>query len=1152
MKPTIEILISSPVSGSEAAALRDLVSALQPPALILSNFELVLASSSREIDFVVITEQRAELIELKHFTCPVKGTANGHWELEVSPQVFEPYTGPNPWEQAASAKMALSDAMREFARNRKEMPRPTRRQYFEEVDASVTIYPKLLVGSRLWKGNFKAFVRSFPDTLQALTSCPLPVQPSWKIDHWRVFALEHLGLRPATLQSAIDVCVFAAQDEINEYLARLRRPALAPLLDGQSGELVGEAVIQKLCGAGDVVLLGRSGLGKSFHLEHLRRALPEGEIPVLLNAGCYQGDLNRAIYKSIGQYTRLSPGELVDAINRIGSRSVIIVDGWPNDLRRSADLADNLAAFKVRYGARLVTAAQSRPLHPLFAQTTEIQLAPLRDEHKVAIFAFHAGQRIERSLEGSLDPFSTAFDLAIAGRSQCAGPMAQTQSELYDAYLRCILPSAAARSLLRRLACFMGDEFKPVLPISELERIAETFARDSDISISFVDDVVKCRALSVGGDVVCFEHDLLKDFLRAQQLLRETDPSCLISKLHEPRYCELSGFVASLLTEQSILERLLVHATAGLLTRAFRGFLNERAKTFVRAECERFLEGCRDAMTRTTIAPIVGTSENGKRWVSSAEVLQPLCASGLEHNICEVITENLDDPELQNRFIELLQLGEWALKDACLRAGREYGVKSIAIWRELLRKDIFCSHEGPRCPLLLMCHLIRQNLMFSRRTGDEFPLRTALLTRLQEHTIGNLGILILAFDLRYREAACAGDTLEVAREAWDTGNPILQMEALDLLHSNADSIRKAGRESETIAIDLLEKCDVSKNIMLSTQWCAARSCFEGFEIDLNLDIAVQEFRNVLAVADAGDDPLYQFNRESDPTLTFEQFIAGWASSFIGKIFEEVFQGLYYEAYDSLSDEEKGRILVLALSGKEPVSLFTSWYLSQLIELRPKGVEQILARYGSRIDADNVWPQESVEAFTLANEAWAGFGSGPIPYGEISSDDHRAWAIIGELIFWIRRGMTPENAGRIKFLSNELLSVPAAIPDVMRRLAPFRKWTDRGAMSAEIVKHFREPIRKALEKSLEGGGPFTSVFPGAEFFRDEIILETIRLLADIGSHETITQLRLLADDARHGKAAICAIEDIEKRLVAGRLAAREALDGPQKLMSPGLC
>src|SRR5438132_2466905 len=142
MKPTIEILIGAPVTGSEAAALGNLVSLLQPPALVLVNFEVQNRGTSRQIDFLAVTSQRAELIELKEITAPVRGGVNGPWQIETAPGVFVPYTGPNPWVQARDAKFALSDAMHAFAK-RASVPPPAQKTFFKQFDACVAVYPRI-------------------------------------------------------------------------------------------------------------------------------------------------------------------------------------------------------------------------------------------------------------------------------------------------------------------------------------------------------------------------------------------------------------------------------------------------------------------------------------------------------------------------------------------------------------------------------------------------------------------------------------------------------------------------------------------------------------------------------------------------------------------------------------------------------------------------------------------------------------------------------------------------------------------------------------------------------------------------------------------------------------------------------------------------
>jgi len=122
---------------------------------------------------------------------------------------------------------------------------------------------------------------------------------------------------------------------------------------------------------------------------------------------------------------------------------------------------------------------------------------------------------------------------------------------------------------------------------------------------------------------------------------------------------------------------------------------------------------------------------------------------------------------------------------------------------------------------------------------------------------------------------------------------------------------------------------------------------------------------------------------------------------LGKIFEDIFQGAYYEAYQLLPEEEKRKLLILALQDTH-VGLFTDWCMRQLCKIGCGDAQDVLRRYGSRIDPETFSSQDCVECFSMANEAWAKIAGELISYREISSPDHQVWAIIGELIFWAKR------------------------------------------------------------------------------------------------------------------------------------------------------
>ena len=127
------LLVGEPLSGHEARFLRKLYAELEPiGALVLANFH----AGEYQIDFVVVTESLAAILELKHLPQPVFGRQNGQWMVEDQSGRRVPYPGSNPWPQTLQQKYALSDEMRRYKGD------PTRR-FFTEFDAYVCIDPKI-------------------------------------------------------------------------------------------------------------------------------------------------------------------------------------------------------------------------------------------------------------------------------------------------------------------------------------------------------------------------------------------------------------------------------------------------------------------------------------------------------------------------------------------------------------------------------------------------------------------------------------------------------------------------------------------------------------------------------------------------------------------------------------------------------------------------------------------------------------------------------------------------------------------------------------------------------------------------------------------------------------------------------------------------
>ena len=1132
MKPTIEILISSPLSGSEASALRDLAVSLKAPALIFANFEVSSGSSSQQIDFVVITESRAELIELKQITAPVRGGINGLWEIETSPGLFVPYSGPNPWEQAKTAKLVLSDAMRKYAKGHPEVPKPAKPRYFEQFDASVSVYPILVPGSQVFQGNFKAWVRSFPDTVECLNSCHL--ESTWAIKHWRNFAIDYLRLQPASLAEAINATVFQAHQAVDEYALRLRHTSIAPLLTNDDRELVGQKVIDALRSSTSMLLLGRSGLGKSFHLDHYRRVCFEfDEIPVLLQARYYHRDLKRAIHKSIGPYTRQSPAELLNAAKQLGKRPVLIVDGLnecSEDLQ--VDLGNDLSAFQLNYDARLVAASQTVPTHEFFGSLRKIELDPLRDCHKQAIFSFHTGKQDNGIPTLWYEQLATAYDLALAGRCQYEGTVAESRCELYKAYIRSVVPSLSARTVLRRLACYMGEHFKPALSFSDFEHIAEMHIKELGLNLSIADELLKSPILAVDREAVAFEHDLLKDYFRSEHFLREVDPAHLSTRLDEPRYAGLIEFVLPALTDELLIQEILLKSGVEILRAAFRGSLGKAAQTIVRTLCQMLLVVCRDSLHDLTVKAWIGERNDNQPFVSGARLENNAYASDTAQKLLSVIAVNLDDTLLQDAFLELLSVGEWALKEAAEHTGREHGVKAKAVLRELVRGELICSNSsGPVHPFIFLFREVRDKQALGARQLGVSPIREPLLRMVGEGSAGMLALLILLRDLCICDSIDCADVLNVARQAWRTDIFNIQMETLHFIRCNARAIRDLGGDAEAAAIEMLDTFEVQENLVLSSLWFECRSSFSGFDTGIDVESALGEFRQILQAADKKDDPVFQLDKECEPNLTYQESLGNRASSALGKIFEHVFQGVYYDAYLSLSQDEMRKLLILALENSA-MGFLTDWYLSELCKVGCEGAENVLVKFGSRIDPKSFCPQDTISCYLMAHEAWAQLASEPIPYSDDFSEDHRVWAIVGELIFWLNWKIE-EAPGRISILCSELADHPNGVPDVFQQIEASNKLQPRMPALKSLFANFKDAIRQALHQSLQCEGSLTSLFWNSPTRSVELFRWTISTLGEIGNCESIQLLQPWTEDRVYGSDAIRAIERIQLRNISSR-------------------
>jgi hypothetical protein len=303
------------------------------------------------------------------------------------------YPGENPWVQASKAKYLLSDLMFEFAYKTAGVPRPLNQAFYREFDASVCIFPQIDPASQLTKGNFKAYVRGYPDCLSAIKSRSIP--SNWRIPEWRRFAVDVLGLRPVTLKQSIDQGALTASDLLDDYRKQLATSLRSlPPIQITEDEEYGEKLVEKLFRPENILLLGPSGCGKSFHLKHfLNRLVNRDEIPILVQAKHYAGlGIPNLIQRSVAVHYRGPAKDFLEACNLAGQRIVLIVDAMNEcPTVHLEELSDELKAFVVQSQGRLIVSGHDASQTPSDAIKTTIMMKPLTLSQKRAIYACYAG-----------------------------------------------------------------------------------------------------------------------------------------------------------------------------------------------------------------------------------------------------------------------------------------------------------------------------------------------------------------------------------------------------------------------------------------------------------------------------------------------------------------------------------------------------------------------------------------------------------------------------------------------------------------------------------------------------------------------------------------------------------------------------------------
>jgi hypothetical protein len=503
--------------------------------------------------------------------------------------------------------------------------------------------------------------------------------------------------------------------------------------------------------------------------------------------------------------------------------------------------------------------------------------------------------------------------------------------------------------------------------------------------------------------------------------------------------------------------------------------------------------------------------------------------SSYDRILCTVIARNLNVASIKTGFLALLDTTEQHLKKAVQNAAAEARFRYNPVWNETVRAyGGILNHGRMKLPCSAVLTDIRNAAMSPRRSLEALAIQGELLERALSSHRHDLALCALTNDWRFVADGIPIDSkLNLVRRGLESGIGIIQLGSIDLLQSMRREMDDAGEIKMQEVRELLEGFE-TKDIMMNSLRLEVLASYGGLELLVSPEDALSEMKSLVstdAKSISDENELAQLAGMSSEQLLREQ-----AYGYLSKMFEDIYQGVYWDAYHELEEEERRKILCLAGMAQRS-GFWSDWVLSELLRDGSADALPVFRHWASGVDAESFSPQEAVASFILGIQGCANFDQFPPPYRDPISTDDKAWKTIGEILFWsFCGGNSTEHSGHIEELWASLHEETSlAVADILYQLAHSQWRTMEEKKHVSLEDRYPEKVRPLLELSLRHRSSPTSLFRYGGRMAPEVIRNILATLGRIGDAKSIFPIAEFVDDQEYGKDAIKAIEEIRRRM-----------------------
>lgn len=509
--------------------------------------------------------------------------------------------------------------------------------------------------------------------------------------------------------------------------------------------------------------------------------------------------------------------------------------------------------------------------------------------------------------------------------------------------------------------------------------------------------------------------------------------------------------------------------------------------------------------------------------------------SACERSVADWVSARLHQPEIAQKFIDLLESSSLALWSASEAAAHRTKVSARRIFSDAVH-ELF-HFQGPSIPLTAfgMFRMWEQSRWMCESQGDpNLALRKQLLDRLSicPNESKAAVLFCLATILRHDECPAWDIVSRVFHLGWEQRVQPVRTELLSMIqrHGN-DLVQKAPELADPIKKEL--EAALGDNPISNTFIFDALNALGAVPPPVSLDEALAELRGII-------DPKSEYAvkiREAHvawqiqfPDATSDgDPVANWAAGLVSKFFEDIFQEVYWEAYTSLSRLEKIRLMNLAAM-RVGAGFSDSFVVRELVTFCDESSKDVFRSHASRVRLDEPMQQEAVAIWCLAIIGCARLGV-PLPAWRGGTDvASQAWRLIGELLYreHIGEGSSQETDELWLTLRSEAAKGAADV-FLHLRSAEGTGWIDSKDQKLtcwrRLLTHSTH-IRDLMEQSLLQLDQLVSMSKwNMRDRRDPFI---VQVLGAIGNQSTVALLRQFVSHSALGSEAVTAIEKINGR------------------------